>query len=92
MTLANVSHSIYKAAFPDFDRWVFQQCSVAGPRYAVAVMVNAFVGLASELGRTVGIMLERGEVWYFGRRFTWFTGGGRDPIANRGFPTTIRAV
>lgn len=79
--LGNVSHSIYKVAFPDYDRWEFQQCSVAGPKYVIAVVVSALIRVASELGRAVG-MLERGEILYFGRRFDWFTGGGRDPISN----------
>jgi hypothetical protein len=80
--LANVSHSTYKAAFPDYDHWEFQQCTVTGSKYAVAVVVSAFIRVASEVGRTVG-MLERGEIWYLGRRFDWFAGGGGgDPIAN----------
>lgn len=79
---ANVTHSIYGAALPDYDRWEFQQCIVTGPKYAVAVVASAFIRMASEVGRTAG-MLERGEIWYLGRRFDWFTGGGGgDPIAN----------
>lgn len=82
VVLANVSHSIYKTTFPDYDRWEFQQCTITGPRYAVAVVVSAVIRVASELGRAVG-MLERGEIWYLGRRFDWFTGGGgMDPINN----------
>ncbi|KAF9782332.1 glycosyltransferase family 2 protein [Thelephora terrestris] len=80
--LANAFHSIYKTTFPDYDRWEFQQCTTTGSRYAIAVVVSAFIRVVSELGRTVG-MLERGEIWYLGRRFDWFAGGGgRDPIAN----------
>ena len=82
VALANVSHSIYKAAFPDYDHWEFQVCTVTGPKYAVAVVVSAFIRVISEVGRTVGV-LERGEIRYLGRRFDWFTGrGGRDPIDN----------
>lgn len=79
---ANVSHSIYGAALPDYNRWEFQHSIVTGPRYAVAVVASAFIRMASEIGRTVG-MLERGEIRYLGKRFDWFTGGGgRDPIVN----------
>lgn len=82
VVLANVSHSAYKAAFPDYDRWKFQQCTVTGPRYALAVIVSALIRVASEVGRTVG-MLERGEILCIGARFDWFAGGGgRDPIVN----------
>ena len=82
VVLANVSHSIYKATFPDYDRWEFQQCTVTGPKYAAAVVVSALIRVASEVGRTVGI-LERGEIWYIGGRFDWFTGRcGSDPIVN----------
>ena len=79
--LANVSHSIYKASFPDYNRWEFQQCSITRSKYAIAVMASALIRIANEFGRAVG-MLERGEVLYLGRRFDWFTGGGRDPIIN----------
>ena len=80
--LANVFHSIYRAALPDHDRWKFQKCTVTGSKYVVAVVVSALIRMASELGRTVG-MLERGEIRYLCRRFDWFAGGGgRDPIAN----------
>ena len=80
--LANVSHSTYKEAFPDYDRWEFQQCTTTGPKYAIAIIASAFIRVASELGRAVG-MLERGEVRHLGRRFDWFTGGsGKDPISN----------
>ena len=79
--LANVSHSIHKAVFPDHDHWEFQQCSIAGSKYAVAVIVSAFVRISSELGRVIG-MLERGEIRYLGRRFDWFAGGGRESIVN----------
>ena len=82
VVLANVAHSIYKATFPDYDRWKFQQCTITGPKYAVAVVVSATIRIASEVGRTVG-MLERSEIQYLGRRFDWFTGrGGRDPIVH----------
>jgi hypothetical protein len=82
VVLANVSHAIHKAVLPDYDRWEFQQCTVTGFEYVAAVIVSAFIRVASELGRTVG-MLERGEIWYLGRRFDWFAGGGgRDPIIN----------
>ena len=81
VVLANVFHSIYKAAFPDHNHWEFQQCSIAGPKYVVAVMVSALVRIASEFGRTVG-MLERGEILYLGGRFDWFTGGNKDLIFN----------
>jgi nucleoside-diphosphate-sugar epimerase/glycosyltransferase involved in cell wall biosynthesis len=82
VALANISHSIYKAAFPDFDYWEFQQCTVTGPKYVVAIVMSAFVRIFSEAGRTVG-ELERGEIWYLGRRFDWFTGGsGRGPIVS----------
>ena len=102
--LANVSHSIYKASFPDYDHWEFQQCTVTGPKYAVAVMLSALIRVVSELGRTVG-MLERGEAAYLGKRFDWFAGrGGRDPIINErrcslqrlalfiGFTISLRAL
>ena len=80
--LANVSHSSYKAAFPEYDRWEFQQCTITGSKYAIAVVVSALIRIASEVGRTAG-MLERGEIQYLGRRFDWFTGrSGRDPIVN----------
>jgi len=79
---ANVAHSVHGAALPDYDRWEFQQCTVTGPKYAVAVVASAFIRMVSEIGRTVG-MLERGEIRYLGRRFDWFTGGGGgDPIIN----------
>lgn len=82
VVLANVSHSIYKATFPEYDRWEFQHCTITGFKYVVAVVVSAFIRMASELGRTMG-ELERGEVQYLGRRFDWFTGrNGRDPIVN----------
>ena len=83
VVLANVSYSIYNAAFPKFDHWEFQQCtSQTGFEYAAAVILSAFIRMVSELGRTVG-MLERGEICYLGRRFDWFTGRcGRDPIAD----------
>jgi nucleoside-diphosphate-sugar epimerase/glycosyltransferase involved in cell wall biosynthesis len=82
VVLANVSHSIYKATFPDYDRWEFQQCTVSGFKYVAAIIVSAFIRMVSELGRTVG-MLGRGEIWCLGKRFDWFAGGGgRDPITN----------
>ncbi|KAF9652092.1 hypothetical protein BDM02DRAFT_3183821 [Thelephora ganbajun] len=82
VVLANMFHSIYGAVFPDYDRWKFQQCTVTGYKYAVAVVVSAAIRMISEIGRTVGI-LERGEIRYLGRRFEWFAGGGgRDPIVN----------
>ena len=79
--LANISHSFYNATFPDYDRWEFQQCSIAGSKYAVAIVVSTMIRIASELGRVVG-MLERGEIRYLGRRFDWFTGGDRGSIAS----------
>lgn len=82
VVLANISHSTYKAAFPDYNRWEFQQCTVTGSKYRVAVVVSALIRMVSEIGRTVGI-LERGEIQYLGKRFDWFTGrGGMDPIIN----------
>lgn len=82
VVLANVSHSIYKICFPDYDRWKFQECTVTGPKYALAIVVSAFIRVASETGRAVG-MLKRGEIMYLGGRFDWFAGGGgRDPIVN----------
>ena len=82
VVMANVSHCAYQAAFPDYDRWEFQQCTVTGPKYVFAVVMSAFIRMISEIGRTVG-MLERGEIRCLGGRFDWFTGGGgRDPIAN----------
>jgi len=82
VVLANVSHSTYKVAFPDYDLWEFQQCTVTGPKYLIAVVVSALIRVASEVGRTAG-MLERGEILYIGRRFDWFAGGGgRDPIVS----------
>ena len=79
--LANVSHSVYKEVSPDYDHWEFQQCSIAGFKYGVAVGVSALIRIASELGRAVG-MLERGEILYFGKSFDWFIGGGKNSIAN----------
>ena len=80
--LANVAQSVYKVAFPNYDRWKFQQCTVTGTKYGVAMFVSALIRMVSEIGRTVG-MLERGEILYFGRRFDWFAGGnGGDPIVD----------
>jgi hypothetical protein len=92
VVLANVTHSVYKAAFPDYDRWEFQQCTVTGSKYAVAVVVSALIRMVSEVGRTVG-MLGRGEILYIGRRFDWFAGGGgRDPIVNERIGSLQRFV
>ena len=82
VVLANVSHSVYKATFPHYDRWELQKCTVTGSKYAAAVVVSAFIRMVSEAGRTVG-MLERGEILYMGKRFDWFTGrDGMDPIVD----------
>ena len=82
MVLANVTYSSYKATFLDHDRWKFQQCTITGSKYAVAVAVGAITRVIIEVGRTVGT-LERGGIRYLGRRFDLFTGrSGRDPIVN----------
>ena len=77
---ANVSHSIYKAALPDYDHREFHQCTLTVAEYVVAAVASAFIRIVNEVGRTVG-MLERDEIRCLGRRFDWFTsGGGRGPI------------
>lgn len=70
--LANFIHDLYRHLWKDVDRVKSMDTSVGGAKWVVAILESSLIRIASETGRTVGV-LERGEMTLLGKRFDWFT-------------------
>lgn len=76
--IGNMVHDMYRHLYRDAHRTTAIKSTLGGPRWVIAVAESSLIRVASECGRTVGI-LERGEIGCLGHRFDWFThraGGG----------------
>jgi nucleoside-diphosphate-sugar epimerase/glycosyltransferase involved in cell wall biosynthesis len=71
--LSNVIHDMYRHLWRNKDRTKGVDSTLVGTSWLLAVVESTFVRIASEMGRTVGMLL-RGEFMLLGRRFDWFTG------------------
>ncbi|KAI0761748.1 nucleotide-diphospho-sugar transferase [Irpex lacteus] len=71
--LANVIHDAYRHLIRHPERCQSIKTTIHGISWILAVLESTFVRIASEVGRTVGI-LERHELSYILHRFDWFAG------------------
>lgn len=68
----NLVHDMYRHLYRDTHRTIVINSTLMGPKWVMAVAESSLIRMASEWGRTVGI-LERGEIRCLGYRFDWFT-------------------
>jgi nucleoside-diphosphate-sugar epimerase/glycosyltransferase involved in cell wall biosynthesis len=69
---ANIIHDLYRHLWRDSVRTTSIKTSIGRVKWLLAVLESSLIRIASEMGRTVG-MLERREVGLLGKRFDWFT-------------------
>jgi len=70
--LVNVIYDLHRHLWRNADRTKTINSTISGSRWAMAVVESAFLRMASELGRVIGMLL-RGEILLLGTRFDWFT-------------------
>ncbi|KAJ6585016.1 NAD-dependent epimerase/dehydratase [Mycena capillaripes] len=73
VVLANIIHDCYRHLWRDVSRTLSFETGVTGLRWVAAVVESALIRMASEGGRTVGI-LKRHELSLLGKRLDWFAG------------------
>ncbi|KAJ7672738.1 NAD-dependent epimerase/dehydratase [Mycena rosella] len=71
--LANIVHDCYRHLYRDSARTLEFKTKLTRTQWISAVAESALLRMASEGGRTVGV-LKRGEVRVLGKRFDWFAG------------------
>lgn len=71
--ISNLLHDLYRHLRPDSLEKRKFKTTLRGSMWILAILDSTLIRLASEIGRTAG-MLERGEVTHFMKRFDWFTG------------------
>ncbi|KII96014.1 glycosyltransferase family 2 protein [Plicaturopsis crispa FD-325 SS-3] len=81
VVVSNIVHDCYRHLWRDVDRTLTIGSTLTGTRWFLAVIESSLIRMASEAGRTRGI-LARGEWSCLGRRFDWFTGRAGDGPKN----------
>lgn len=71
--MVNIAFDLYRHMWRNKERTRAINSTFADPWLVMAIVESAFLRMASEMGRVAG-MLARGEVFYLGTRFDWFTG------------------
>ena len=89
--VGNMIHDVYRHLYRDVHRTTVINSTLSGPKWVMAVMESSLIRVASEWGRTVGI-LERGEIGCLGYRFDWFTHRAGDGPRNEERMNSIQRI